>query len=248
MTTPTQTPQTAPEHQAAQATISAALARQLAAAWDSLLAVNDLKRSLPVLSAGIAALVQQYGSASAGVAADYYDAARAAAAVRGSYTVRPAAPPDHDQVDAAVRWATKGLWSAEPQAAPAKVLTQGVAQRLVLSAGRDTITAAVAGDRKARGWARHAEPDCCAFCAMLATRGEAYVSEKSAAFEAHDHDRCTPEPVFGVYEPPAHVREWKALYRQSTRKTSGQESVRAFRAAYDGKYGPAQGEGTPHGG
>lgn len=245
-TSSTQQTRSASEHYAAQAALAAALVQQVTAAWNALLDVARLGRTVPVLSAAVAALVHQYGSASAAVAADYYDAARAAAAVRGSYVVVPAQPAGPDQVDEAVRWATRNLWRPDPAVEPARVMTQGAAQKLVLDTGRDTITAAALNDRQARGWARHTEPGCCYFCAMLATRGEVYRSRESASFSAHDHDRCQPEPVFGIYEPPAQVREWQALWRSSTRGTSGQGSVRAFRQAFES---PAQGEPTaPHGG
>lgn len=235
----------AQEHQAAQASLAVALAREVAAAWQALLDVTRLTKTLPDLSAVLAALVGQYGSASAAVAADYYGAARLNAGVSGLYTVIPASPPDHAQVDAGVRWATKDLWTAQPDPAPALKLTQAAAETMTLDTGRMTITDAVLDDRKARGWARHTEPGCCAFCAMLATRGDVYRSRQTADFQAHPGDRCQPEPVFGIYEPPAQVRQWQQLWRSSTRGTSGKGAIAAFRQAFEG---PAQGNDTPHGG
>lgn len=241
--------QPAAEYQRQQAALSQGLTAQVSAAWDSLLVVGDLTASLPVLSAGIAALVARYGSASAGAAASYYRQARAAAGVKGPVTVAHAPPAGLEQVTASVRWATKGLWSAQPQAAAAKVLLQGAAQRLAAAPGRDTITAAVAGDRQARGWARVTRPGCCYWCAMLASRGAAYKSQQTASFEAHDHDRCTVEPVFGTYEMTADARQWQALWRSSTKGLSGDEAVKAFRQAFEGRdQGPARGENHPHGG
>jgi hypothetical protein len=238
-------PTAAAEHQAAQASLAAALAREVAAVWQALLNVAQLAKTLPDLSAVIAALVGQYGSASAAVAADYYGTARLNAGVSGLFTVVPASPPDHGQVDAGVRWATKGLWTPAPDPVPALKLTQAAVETLVLDTGRDTLIGAVETDRKARGFARHTEPGCCYFCAMLATRGDVYRSRQSASFQAHPGDRCQPEPVFTAYEPPAQVREWQQLWRSSTRGTSGKDAVAAFRQAFEG---PARGEGTPHGG
>lgn len=238
-------PATAAGQQAAQASLAVALAAEVAAAWRALLDTAALAKTIPDLSAVLAALVGQYGSASAAVAAEYYSAARAQAGVSGLYTVVPASPPDHGQVDAGVRWATKDLWTTQPDPAPALKLTQAAAETLVLDTGRDTIVNAVLSDSKARGWARHTEPGCCAFCAMLATRGDVYRSRQTAGFQAHPGDRCQPEPVFTAYEPPAQVREWQALWRSSTKGTSGKDAVAAFRQAYES---PARGDGTPHGG
>lgn len=225
----------AADHQAGQEALAAALIRQLVQAWNAILDTAHLKRSLPELSAAVAALVHRYGMASAAVAADYYDAARADAGVRGAFTVIPAQPAPPEQVDAGVSWATRNLWRPDPDEQAARTMTEGVAQRLALDAGRNTILGAVRDDRKAIGWAREPQPGCCAFCAMLATRGSAYVSRKTAAFQAHDHDRCLPVPVFTAYEPPAHVREWQALWRDSTRGYSGKGAIKAFRQAYEGR-------------
>ena len=228
-----QAPQAA-EYQRQQGVLADALGVQVGAAW-ALLDISALKKTLPVFTAATAALVQRYGSASAGVAADYYDAARAAAGVKGTYTVIPADPAPFGQVEASVSWATKDLWTAEPQVAPAKVLVKGAAERLVLDAGRNTIVDAVRSDRQARGWARVTQPGCCYFCAMLASRGAAYKSQQSASFQAHDHDRCVVEPVFGVYEMTAQAREWQALWRSSTKGLSGKDARNAFRQAMEGR-------------
>jgi hypothetical protein len=233
--------QPAADYQRRQALLASALAVQVDAAFTSLLVIGDLRASLPVLSAGVAALVQRYGSASAGIAASYYDQARAAAAVKGAFHVVPASPAGLDQVTQSVRFATRTLWSSRPDTAPAKAMTRAVAERHVMDAGRDTITAAVAGDRQARGWARVTRPGCCYFCAMLATRGGAYLSKQSAEFKKgtdepyHDHCHCVPEPVFGAYEMTADARAWQALWRSSTKGLSGDEAVKAFRQAFEGR-------------
>lgn len=225
----------AASYEAAQAALSAALLAQVERAWRRILDTADLARSLPALSAAVAALVHRYGSAQAGIAAEYYREAREAAGVTGKFTPVHADPAPPEQAAASVEWATRTLWTPEPDPEPALVMAQGSAQRLALDAGRDTILGAVRDDRHARGWAREPRPGCCAFCAMLATRGGAYVSRKTAGFQAHDHDRCVPVPVFGVYEPPAHVREWEGLWRSATKGHSGKAAIKAFRQAYEGR-------------
>lgn len=248
MTTPALTTPAA-SNQAVQSALAASLSAQVTAAWEALLDVQALQKTLPVLSAGIAALVQQHGSASAGAAAQYYDAARLAAGVKGSYTVIPAQPAGYDQVSKSVAYTTKGLWSATPDVQAARTLTVGTATRMTLDAGRNTVIGAVRGDRKATGWMRVTRPGCCYFCAMLASRGAVYRAEQTADFQAHDHDQCTAAPVFGPYRPTEEVRSLSRLWHSSTRGTSGADAIKAFRQAYEGRdSGPAQGDSTPHGG
>jgi hypothetical protein len=119
----------------------------------------------------------------------------------------------------------------------AKTLVQGVAETAVLDTGRQTIVNAVQNDSQAKGWAREAEPGCCAFCALLTTRGMTYRSEHTADFKAHNACRCHATPVFTAYEPSAQVRDWKALYQSSTKGARGMDAtIAAYRAAYDAKY------------
>lgn len=225
----------AASYETSQAALTAALMLQVQQAWARLLDTADLAGSVPHLSAAVAALVHRYGTAQALAAAEYYGEVREASGVTGKFVPRQADPAPPEQVAAAVEWATRNLWTPEPDPEPALVMTQGAAQLLALDTGRDTLLDAVRDDRKARGWAREPRPGCCYFCAMLATRGGAYGSRKTASFRAHDHDRCVPVPVFGVYEPPAHVREWEALWRESTKGKSGKAAIAAFRQAYEGR-------------
>jgi hypothetical protein len=69
------------------------------------------------------------------------------------------------------------------------------AHRLALDGGRSTLTASVSADRRARGWQRVTSGKPCAFCDMLAGRGEVY-TEESAGFQAHDGCSCSAEPVY----------------------------------------------------
>lgn len=55
---------------------------------------------------------------------------------------------------------------------------QGTLQRSVFDGARDTIVLNV--ERTSSRWIRHAQPDACAFCRMLATRGAVYRSASSA--------------------------------------------------------------------
>lgn len=77
----------------------------------------------------------------------------------------------------------------------AKAASAGAGMRLALNGGRETITATVQADDRARGYARVTSGRACAFCSMLAGRGAVYGAE-SVNFEAHDHCACSGEPVY----------------------------------------------------
>jgi hypothetical protein len=71
--------------------------------------------------------------------------------------------------------------------------TKGSMARLVLDAGRTTITDTLQADPASRGWRRVLGGGGCDFCAPRA--GVRMTSD--VVFEAHDHCGCTAEPVYG---------------------------------------------------
>lgn len=216
----------AEQHQADQGHLVEALTIELGLLWAGL-KIQNLKASLPPWVTAVTGLVQQYAAASAVTAADYYAQARVAAGVRGAFSPAPAPVEELPaRVEDGTAWATRGLWSADVTAediTAARTQVEGVAQRAVVQAGRDTIINATVRDRRAAGWARFAEPGACAFCAMLATRGPVYHSEESADFEAHDHCRCEPMPVWDgqPWQPDRRVARWQALYTQAAAAQGG---------------------------
>lgn len=231
-------PQTTdPQHQQAlQQALTATLATSMATAW-GVLNVADLAGSLPKYQAAVAALVYKYGQTSATLTARYYTAARLHAGVAGRFRPTAAQPAGISQVSDGLGWATKGLWAAQPDVPAAKTLANGVAQKLVVGTGRNTLIAAIGGDKQCRGWAREARPSACSFCALLSTRGAVYKSEKTASVTKdgaayHDHCHCLPVPLFADhYEPPAHVREWAQLYRDTPYGKDAAEARNNFRVA-----------------
>lgn len=228
MTSPQPTSQHA---QAQQAAVTALLTVQMAKIWP-LLDLNNLARSLPRYQAAVAALTYKFGQVSAVQAARFYTAERSAAGVTGRFRPVPAQPAGIGQVSKSIDWATKGLWSAQPDTSAAKTLTNGVAQKLVTDTGRNTLIAAIQADTKCRGWAREARPSACSFCALLSTRGAVYRTEQTAEFRAHDHCHCLPVPLFAdVYEPPAYIREWQQLYRDTPYGKNAAEARNNFRVA-----------------
>lgn len=280
MSSPQPPPQ--PDHQAAQAGLAVAIGLAIEQLWPHLDLLN-LKRSLPAFIAAVAQQVQSHAMASATLATRQYTQQRVAAGAGRGFTPRPADPPPLAQVAAAVNWSVEPLFSSnvqafvsgQPEAAPtetlpsagsaiadAKARLAAASERQVLDAGRETITANAAQDRKARGWVRIAEPDACYFCALLATRTPGFGSfyqdgsfERSDAkfvnhkdipsdVKTHDHCRCHVEPVFGAYEPTAEVRRWQQMYADvkpdpADGPPSKAQQI-AWRRAYEGRTAPAK--------
>jgi len=220
--------------QAAQAGLTALLVAAMANAWP-LIDLKDLKRSLPRYEAAVAALVFTYGRASATMAARFYQQQRAG--IPGRFPVMPADPATLEQVTKSLGWATKGLWSAAPDLAAVRTLTNGVAQKMVVQTARNTLLDAIEKDTRCRGWARVARPDGCSFCALLSTRGAVYKTERTATVTKdgtayHDHCHCVPVPLFADhYEPPAYVREWQRIYTEAPYGKNAAEARNNFRVA-----------------
>lgn len=196
------------------------------------------------LRAQAAVLVNQFSLASASLAARAYSSERTAAGVRSSFTVPLASPPEREQVEKSLSWSTRNLQTPPAPAELEPVVGQAVkdmeaaASRLVLNTGRETTVEAVQEDRQARAWAREARPDCCAFCAMLASRGAVYKTENSAGggqFKFHDNCHCQAVPVFGEYEPTAHARQWAADWLNLKRANGGTLSLNEWRRHIEGR-------------
>ncbi|MFD4394655.1 hypothetical protein [Kitasatospora sp. NPDC058478] len=220
---------------------------------------SRLQPTVPAWIQAVRALVGQYSSASASLAADYYEAERVAARVTGRFTVPLLEPPPDEQVEASLRWATKDLWPRDPEdpaTTPAQALpieqrldaaqtkAEAAAQKLVTDTGRGTVREAVRRDRVAVGYARAAALGACAFCKLMATRGMVYKSAEAAGTEAdarfagdasvvkyHDNCHCAVLPVFRGqrFELSVHAQEWARLYEEQVAPHSGQQLAR-FRA------------------
>lgn len=225
-----------------------------------LIVLSRLQATLPDWIVAVRALVDQYGSASASLAADYYDAQRVAAGVPGSFTVPLPDPPPDEQVDNSLRWATKDLWARDTEASTttdaqklsievrleaAESKAEAVAQRLVTDQGRSTVREAVKRDRFAVGYARAAALGACSFCRLMASRGMVYKTAESAGRDAnslfkgdasvvkfHDSCHCGIIPVFRGqrFELSAHAAEWDRIYQQYAAPYPG-DQLRRFRQA-----------------
>lgn len=99
--------------------------------------------------------------------------------------------------DMADRLLASGL---SEDAASSRILTALGLQltKHVLAGGRDTLDAAMTVDGRALGYQRVASGSCCAFCAMVASRGPIYGSRDRAGDgkQWHPGCKCSVEPVF----------------------------------------------------
>lgn len=111
--------------------------------------------------------------------------------------------------------------------------------RHVEMAGREAMIRSVELDRRALAWARVLTGrDNCAFCAMLASRGAVYTSERAALYRRdgrryHDGCDCLVVPIFDRRDWPGREQA-EDLYRfwlRSTRGKSGKDAINAFRRA-----------------
>lgn len=114
------------------------------------------------------------------------------------------------------------------------LVTSGkAAMRHVLGGGRSTTLDSISADRQATGWARATSGQPCHFCAMIASRGPVYRSDRMADFESHDGCNCTAEPVYrDDSDWPAGSRQWQDLWQQA--KSAEGDTSQVFRSLVEG--------------
>ena len=239
------------QHVAGQEALVGLLPALVVQAWP-LLDVHDLRGTLPRLTVALRSIVARYGAASAAAAVQHYLSQRRAAGVSGRFLPKLAPPPSAAEVERVVSGAVSSLYgTVTPASEQAALDALNVeVEKLVLDQSRQTMLNAAQADAKAKGWARVPNADACAFCLMLATRGAVYASARAAGRRDattkwadakgyinsfHPNCRCHVEPVFGVYEPTARVREAQALWSASTKGKSGKAALKAFRRAVEGR-------------
>ncbi len=187
---------------AAQLAARAGSLQGLLRLW-SIVDIENLPGTIGTFAQAAALLAGEGFDESAAAAANYYGLFRRVEGV-GALAVPRAARPAAEFMAGQLRGAAlKGIIDARKAGmslvgakSQGLIRVAGELTKLVLSGGRMTITGAVDRDPRALGWARATSGDPCTFCRMLASRGPVYKSEKSADFEAHDHDACMPEAVF----------------------------------------------------
>lgn len=159
---------------------------------------RDILRGVPranvldVLNDELPGLILLYGEAAAVVASEWYDDARLASGVTGVFTASPSSLRDPG-VDGLLGWAAKTANSLESML----TLIQGGTQKRVANGARMTIMQNAERDPQAIGTQRYARSSGgCAFCQMLAGRGNVYRSADSATFAAHEDCHCVAVPAF----------------------------------------------------
>lgn len=189
-------------HRAQQLLLRQATIRGVAKAWPAL-EWERLDRTYPALAVQLGRLVEVNRRTSAGLAAGYLREFRRAHGVEGAAKINLAAPLVVEQFNASLsstsiaplKTAAANGTAADVAMANVLTLVQGSMARLVLNAGRETVTNTLAADPQAHGYRRVLGGGGCDFCQMLAGRGDVYSAE-TAAFEAHDRCGCTAEPVY----------------------------------------------------
>lgn len=186
-----------------------------------------------------ATLVSSRRRDSAAISSRYYRAFRVAEGPGGVSTPVLGAQVERGRVLASI-YATglgsyeRGIAAGLTQEAArrnALVAVTGSAARHVLNGGRETILRSTRTDKQARGWQRITAGEPCAFCQMLASRGPAFKSQRTASFSAHDHCVCTAEPVYRGGEWTPQATGFRRRWNEATAGLSGKDALAAFRRA-----------------
>lgn len=122
----------------------------------------------------------------------------------------------------------------------------GSAIRHVRNGGRAEIDSIVQQDKRALGHVRVTSPDCCYFCAMLASRGPTYKGDSfrdsnslfsgAGIAKVHDHCGCEMQPIYSRKDKGLdQSREFEQLWIDATKGKSGKDAILAFRRAYEGR-------------
>ena len=112
----------------------------------------------------------------------------------------------------------------------------GAGRRLILAGARSTTEATVSKSKVIVGYQRVTSGSPCAFCAMLASRGAVYKSERTAGEgnAYHDSCACTAAPLYSRSSTPApFAAEWAQA--KSLAGEQGVSQVVAFRRLIEGR-------------
>ena len=189
-------------------------------------------------------LVYRYSNASAYAARLWYEQNRVDAGVRNPYRLPLEEPPTRDAIESLFRQVTTDLWLppaseqafVDAVAADTEIVVRKSFEDVILGAARSQTEQAVKRDPRPPRWARIPEPDACAFCMMLATRGAVYASAESAGDginRYHSRCRCDVVAVHGRWEYAPEVADALDLYKRVTNNVSGKGKARAFRRAWE---------------
>lgn len=223
---------------AVQIAIRAQLLQDTVKLWP-LLDPKRLDETFPGWLRAMRLLMDTYHGQSAVAAGKFYRSMRdhAIQASTPSSLIKLAPKPDDQWLTRAFGFSGPGMLRNDvARPGTALSMTLGTASRIALDGGRTTVLNTVQHDPVAVGWYRVTDGQPCAFCALLASRGIAYKSEKSADFQAHNHCGCSAAPAFSRDQQlPASSLDAQRIYRE---RGKGPALV-AFRKAWD-EYQTAQ--------
>ena len=169
------------------------------------------------------ATVDTYATASAAVAANWYDNERTRAGVGGRFEAIVAPLGDLGAYSLA-GWATEPLRAAVPDVAAAQYRAEAGLQERLVNVGNKTVTDSAVADPRAGGWVRIVKPDGCDFCRMVAGTGKLF-RESTARFACHAHCYCTARPAWGGEE--VEVEEYRPSARVAALSDRQREDLRA---------------------
>jgi hypothetical protein len=235
--------QAADSHRAAQALLAAILTRDILGLWLDL-DLAAVRSSWPAVRVAVSSLIRDSWGKSLAQSQEFYSLSRDLAGIESGL---PSVVPPELAEPYVLKVADmtgpgrilQDIKSGQPvrQAAEhAGVNLAGAATYLALSASRGGVTSQVAADPAALGWARITSGHPCAFCAMLASRGAVYKTQKTAGFEAHNHCACVPAPVFRKQDVQSLTSgALQDQWRQVTQGLSGGNAFRAWRKYWDNR-------------
>lgn len=225
-----------------QATVSAQTVNALLTVWE-LLDPAALDATLAGWLTAAVPVVEAHHQQSARLAVGYYKAIRDMSGARGTY-----APiildPDLRAITtsltvtgpASIKSATaKGIRLVDA-VDTAKGRSLAAASRQALAGGRSTVGHSISHDSACLGWARVTSGRCCAFCAMLASRGPVYGDGRKAGSNKQWHDacHCITQPVYQADAPwPPDSERFRAMWDDATSGQSGADAINAFRRTFN---------------
>lgn len=240
------------EHRAAQKAIRAAAKRELAHWFGLYGGIVDAVAFRDDLVQFLGYLMDKYGDAAAGVAADFYDEARLSADARSRFRAVLAPGPVAGQIETTAGWAVSPLFGADPDDAAALSRVAVAAGRWLKTTAAETIFGNAERDPAFPTVVRVPRGDeTCAFCIMLASRGfldSGYQAERTAGFvtrrskryrapddlkEFHDDCDCEAVVMYPGEAPPSgwDYEKYAAMYEQGAAQAGSRGDTSAILAA-----------------
>lgn len=139
-----------------------------------------------VLKEYFPSIMDQYSYATGQIAAQFYEQERSLAGITAPFVAPSISLVDSGQVDSLLNWSLVPVKGFETGAIPSSMLTlatsrlAGGLSRLAMGNYAQTMADFASSDTAHVTYQRMPQAGCCAFCAMLATRGAVYESEAAA--------------------------------------------------------------------